>query len=446
MGLGGGVEAGKAFVKFLLEDSEFRKSLKGVGTQLKNVGKIGAAATAPLVAGFTAAIATFVSVGDALGDMATRTGVGAEALSELTYAAGQTGTNITAVEKAIRKMQVNVGNAAMGTGTFSDTLAALGLDLAHIQSLTPEAQFMEIARAVGAIEDPATRAALAQKAFGKGAAELLPLLAQGADGIDKLRQRAQELGVTMSTEDVAAAQALDDALQTAKAQVKSMAIQVGAAVAGPLTEWLKSNEDNLAAIINFIKENPGMVKAVAAITAAVAAASIATYALGTALTIVSLHPIVAALAIIGAAVVVVTTMFDNWADRILAVTGPLGLLVKLAERLTRLSGGIQIDGSVAIDSPHGVVGDHGRGDSAGGPVAELKKMQADAAALQAKIAAMPGVQNVTMDQAALSAIDKTLGRDLARTADYTQRTAVALEWMVQQMRGRGGGGFPVGSG
>lgn len=277
-----GIEAGKAYVKIILDDSEFKSQLNKAGKSLIKFGSIGAAATAPLIAGFTAAAYTFANAGSELNDMSQRTGVGAEALSELKYAAEQSGTSMEAVEMALR------------------TMARKGMD--------PN-KFHEVAASIAAITDPAKRTQAAIAAFGRSGTAVLPMLADGAEGLQAMRDKAHALGITMSSENVAAADALGDAIDTAKAQVYGLAIQVGAAIAGPLTEFLTWTQGIVAWTIDFIRNNPAMVASIAAITAAVAALSAGITILGTVMLVISAHPIIAALVAILALIIGIAAYF-----------------------------------------------------------------------------------------------------------------------------------------
>ena len=210
------IRAGKAFVEFILDDERFGKQLKqfqgklrGIGSKLQAIGTAGAAASGALAAGFGLAVNTIVEAGDALGDMSARTGISAAALSELSFAAQQSGTTIDSVEKAAKRMATTIYDASQGSKTAVDSLSLLGVTLAELERMAPEEQFERLSSAIGGVEDPTMRAALAQKVFGRAGTELLPLFSQGADGIARMREQAHALGVTMGEEDVAAAAALD---------------------------------------------------------------------------------------------------------------------------------------------------------------------------------------------------------------------------------------------
>ena len=78
--------------------------LKAFAAGVTNIGMkamlAGAAVTAPLLA----SVKAFASMGDKLDKMANRTGASVEALSELAYAAEQTGAGIDIFEKAVGAM------------------------------------------------------------------------------------------------------------------------------------------------------------------------------------------------------------------------------------------------------------------------------------------------------------------------------------------------------
>src|SRR4051812_28217666 len=102
------IMAGKAWVALGLKDAGFSAGLKAGGEKLKSFGAgmatigaaiaaAGVAITAPLLG----ALNHFADVGGALDDMSQRTGISAQALSELGYAADFSGSSLEGVEKGI---------------------------------------------------------------------------------------------------------------------------------------------------------------------------------------------------------------------------------------------------------------------------------------------------------------------------------------------------------
>ena len=101
------------------------------------------------IAGFAiASIKNFADLGDELDKMSKRTGVSVEALSELKFAAEQSGADLNAIEKSLKKMATALFDANLGLQTQLDTFDALGLSVEDFQGLSPEAQFLLFAEAL----------------------------------------------------------------------------------------------------------------------------------------------------------------------------------------------------------------------------------------------------------------------------------------------------------
>ena len=74
---------------------------------------------APLVA----SAKLFIGYGDQVAKMAKRTGLSVEALSELQYAAGQSGVEVATLENGLRRMQRSIYDAGRGLSTATDGLS-----------------------------------------------------------------------------------------------------------------------------------------------------------------------------------------------------------------------------------------------------------------------------------------------------------------------------------
>src|ERR1700677_840584 len=97
-GKSGAVRAGGAFVELFSDDSKLARGLKAAGGKLKSWGKdvssIGRGifeAGAVVKTAFAGAPAMFAEVGAELAHMSERTGIGVSSLSQLKYAADQSG-------------------------------------------------------------------------------------------------------------------------------------------------------------------------------------------------------------------------------------------------------------------------------------------------------------------------------------------------------------------
>jgi hypothetical protein len=239
----GAVKAGGVFVEIGADPAKFFAALKGVNKSIASIGKamttagirmsaIGAGAVGPIFA----SAAAFASVGSTLSDMSKRTGVAAESLSVLKFAAEQTGTDIAGTESALKKMQNAIFNAGNGSKEAADAFATVGLSVADLAGLSADQQLGKIADGLLAIKDPGTRAAASMQIFGKAGTDILPMLEGGSVGMEAFAAEAKRLGLIMDSQTAAKADSLGDAIDSVSASMKMAFIQIGAAVAPMLTE------------------------------------------------------------------------------------------------------------------------------------------------------------------------------------------------------------------
>ena len=267
---GRNIKAGSAYVEVGIRSrvaagaKQVEADLKQLGGKVAGVGRslvtLATAAAAPL-AGMTL---SFASAGDNLDKMSKRTGVGVKALSELAFAAEQSGASLDSVEKGIRGMQRSLLNAEMGSKAANDALSALGLSVEDLAGMSPEDQFTMIADAIAGVEDPSKRAALSMQLFGRAGSELLPMMNENADGIANLRKEANELGRTMTEEDAKSAAELTDAMNRVKSVLIGVKNQIGAALAPAMTYLADLMAKTSSTIVPLIRDNAHLVKLFAA--------------------------------------------------------------------------------------------------------------------------------------------------------------------------------------
>jgi hypothetical protein len=282
------IRAGRAYVELFADDSKLvrglraaQRKLQAFGSAVQTLGKglfgIGAGLATPMAT----AAKLFADAGSELVDMSQRTGASVEALSELGYAAEQSGADLATLEGGLRKMQKAVVAAAGGSDAAVATLSRLGLTAQQLQRLSPDQQFELIADRLAQIPNPAEKAALAMEIFGKTGTSLLPLMTNGAEGIIALRQQARELGLVMSTEDAQAAEAFGDTLDTLWKVLRMGVVQIGAAVAPVLLDLAQTIIRVSVTVANWIKDNRSLIATVFKVALGVMVAGAALFVLGT---------------------------------------------------------------------------------------------------------------------------------------------------------------------
>jgi hypothetical protein len=163
-----------------------------------------------------------------LDEAAEQIGVTARNLQALQFAATQSGVKMEQLDTGLTKFSQKMGEAAEGSKEMVEALTKLGvknLDVAG--NLRPtEDLLVDVAKAITAIDDPARRSAAAVDFFGKAGTRMLPVLAEIANGMDALGQKADAAGAIIDAKTI---KILDDAADSMArmAQVVTASLAVG---------------------------------------------------------------------------------------------------------------------------------------------------------------------------------------------------------------------------
>jgi hypothetical protein len=189
--------------------------------------------------------------GSTIFDASKKTGLHAESLSAMDFAAKQSGTSLEAITGGIAKYAKTVGEAADGSDKAAAKLKAFGIDPKEaIDDLDGSLAkvFKRIQDAPPGIE----RMTLAQKAFGKSGADLLPFIDSFDGDLAGLIRKAKALGVTINDDTAAAADRFGDSLDTLDAQLNAVKVTIGNQLmpvfnemADDISGWLVANQDEV---------------------------------------------------------------------------------------------------------------------------------------------------------------------------------------------------------
>lgn len=156
-----------------------------------------------------------------LGEQAAQIGVSTKALQEYRFAATQVGLSTQEMELGLQQLTRRLGDAAQGAKAPSEALERLGLSVEQIRGMDTGDVIPLIAQGIAALPDPAQRAAVAVDLFGKSGQKLLPLLENGAAGVEAFRIQAQQLGVVLSEGEIAKADETADKLAALNYQIEA---------------------------------------------------------------------------------------------------------------------------------------------------------------------------------------------------------------------------------
>jgi hypothetical protein len=195
------------------------KSAGALVGKIAGIGKTIATMAAGAVVSLGLLSTAYADTTGAIGDMAERTGATRVRFQELSYAAIQTGATGEAVADAFRKMTLTVGQAAKGDKGLTEMFQGLQINLknANGELKTSDELFDMFVNRISRIKNPALQATAATKIFGRGAADLLPLIRLGTMGIAELSEQAHRLGVVISDDAVRQGEEFGDTLDNLKA-------------------------------------------------------------------------------------------------------------------------------------------------------------------------------------------------------------------------------------
>lgn len=200
-------------------------------------GGLLAAGAAGAAAGLFAMAKSAIDTASAMNDSAERIGVNVEALQELQFAASQAGISHETLEANLGTFVKRLGEAKQGQGelvsAFKEHNAALLEQLRNTSSLDEALDLA--ANAIAAETDATKQAALANDFFGKSGRELLPILREGADALDRQRQAARDLGLVLSSDTIKAADEAGDKLSALADIAKTRLLSAMLNLVGPIT-------------------------------------------------------------------------------------------------------------------------------------------------------------------------------------------------------------------
>lgn len=151
---------------------------------------------------FGVAIKNAINLADQMDDLAEKTGITAKALSSLRFAGEATGTPMDALSTGLRKLSQNMASASSGSKEQAEMFARLGVSVNNASGSLrgSDAVLRDLADRFSAMQDGPGKAALAMELFGKSGVDMVPLLNQGADGIEALHDEAVKLGAVIGND------------------------------------------------------------------------------------------------------------------------------------------------------------------------------------------------------------------------------------------------------
>lgn len=255
-----------------------------LGKQMRRTGyQLSRQFTAPLAGAGVALVggaAMASEFADEIDKMSVRTGIARERLQELRFAGDQLGVGFEAIEKGVEAISRRLPQFESGTGNVAEAWQSLGVDLRDAEGeLRPMGKlFPEVIDALSGMENETRRNAIAMQLFGRRGGELIPILEAGEGRMGDLMDRARDLGIVMSDEQVGAWVEFKDQVAEVGEVLRAAAIEIASSFLPLLKDRLVPLfRDHVAPLLSrigdFVEQlNPQWIEMAAAVGTVLAAA------------------------------------------------------------------------------------------------------------------------------------------------------------------------------
>jgi len=185
---------------------------------------------------------------DSQSKLAARLGMTYGEFAGLALAGDLAGVGMDKIASAATKADVAFVKAQRGSKTAQAGFANLGLSLADLSGMSAAERFKAISSAIAELPTEAQRSAAAVQMFGRAGAELLPLFAGGAEGIQQAAEQAERLGLALTTAQGQDVEAMNDAFTMAGHAINGVVQQIVAYLA-PAVKAVSDQFTNLVGSI-----------------------------------------------------------------------------------------------------------------------------------------------------------------------------------------------------
>jgi len=258
------ISVGDAVLKLGVDTKDLDKGMSGIGDTIKKHQKaigIGMVAMGgAIIAMGVASVKAYADMGDEVHKMSLRTGFATETLSRLKYAAGIGGASLADVEKAAKRMSTTILDAKDGLAETVRQLDRLGIAVEDFEGKSPEEQFMMLSEALSNVEDASERAAIAQKVFGRAGTALLPMLADGTEGLRAMMTEAEKFAPIFDKEAAVAAATLTDQMGQLKGATDKFKVVIAEQLIPTLIPLIEDLKEVTTQIIAWTEAHPELTK------------------------------------------------------------------------------------------------------------------------------------------------------------------------------------------
>jgi hypothetical protein len=213
-----------------------RTGLAAIATAARATA-VGAAAA---VGGIVAMTHSAASHGAELAALSRRTGLSTRQLQAFGHAASQTGVELDTVVDATKTLQEKIAEAVRDPrGSAREMFNRLDLSASALTSMHPDEQLGFIADALQGVTNQAERTRIATELLGGSGDRLLPMLEGGSEGLRRMRDEAERLGVSLDDGAIAASVEYTASLRELQGRFVGIRNQIATRVLPVLTRLIE---------------------------------------------------------------------------------------------------------------------------------------------------------------------------------------------------------------
>jgi hypothetical protein len=240
--------------------------LKGVFNGIKVVVEdvvkvILAIGTAAIVAAGALGMMVFKSAtaADQISQLSLETGISTTRLQELAYAGTKLDVSLETITSSSARLIRSMNMAAGGSKTQEAAFKALGVSVTDSNGNLRDSQvvYAEVIDALGKIENPTERDALAMELFGKSAQELNPLIKAGSEELAKYSREAHTMGAVVSKEGIEALDQFKDNFDAMILSLKGIGASISILILPDFSQFLSGVQGLLGEVAYLLTGSGG---------------------------------------------------------------------------------------------------------------------------------------------------------------------------------------------
>lgn len=220
--------------------SRFADNLKAALTSKAITGALGAISDGlKKIGGFMwDSVVSTAEYADEVNTLAVQYNLTTDQVQEYMFMQERVDVSTETLLSSLTKLTKQMGSAKDGTGKAAEAFKTLGVEITNSDGTLRNANdvFNDTIEALGKVENETERDTIAMELFGKGAQDLNPIIATGADELDNLRQKAHDTGSVMSGEALDAANNFKDKLDDVKDRAENLKRKLAEALMPKLEE------------------------------------------------------------------------------------------------------------------------------------------------------------------------------------------------------------------